>query len=98
METAVISKTKKPMAKAIDNAVVGKEGCHAAVKRKLLAAKCSGCAIKHRQCGGFGMPKVLGCCDKGFSCIKKDDSFMMCRRNGGYVSSFWSGEKVPCDR
>lgn len=61
------------------------------------ATACPDCVGKWKKCGGSGVPQVLACCDKGFSCYKANKNYMQCRRDGSRISSSWDGSIVPCE-
>lgn len=61
------------------------------------ATACADCVKKWKKCGGKGIPKVLACCDEGFSCYKRNEKYMQCRRDGGRINPKWDGSVVPCE-
>lgn len=62
---------------------------------------CDGkCAANNKKCGGKNFPEVLHCCNKDFLCVKKNNNFMACRRDGKPPPNRpgWDGSIVPCGK
>lgn len=62
--------------------------------------KCDGlaCAGKNKKCGGKGFAEVLPCCNDDFLCVKKNNGFMQCRRDGIPRDDTWDGTVVTCGK
>lgn len=81
-------------------AIVDGDDCSVAINTRAdTVASCAGeCAGNNKKCGGKNFPRVLGCCNDDYLCVKKNNSYMACRRNGTPRNSDWDGTIVPCSK
>lgn len=92
--------TISAIAQAIVSAIVDDSECTVDVDAQAETRVCQGDCIRGRgrQCGGFGMDKVHGCCDVGYSCYQRSSwsRTYTCQKDTSTFARFWT--VVECDK